>query len=70
MSIVATDLPIDFLFFEPGGRPRFFFAMFTSIFEAKLIGLFNRWSKPQNDRFVMMGRRTLIGFRAGSVRRK
>ena len=24
MSIVATDLPMLFLFFEPGGRPRRF----------------------------------------------
>src|SRR6188768_2189389 len=40
MSIATTDLPIDFLFFDPGGRPRrfAFLAIATSLIrEAALI---------------------------------
>ena len=39
MSIAATDFPMLFLFFEPGGRPRrfTFLAMETSMNGAELV---------------------------------
>ena len=69
MSIVATDVPMLFLFFEPGGRPRrfAFLAMETSMNGAELVVSVLRLVTPKaeifNGRLTRNITRPMVGTR-------